>query len=99
MDAYDIARQYSIETERFDRTVCTGPLLRGSIIPSAPHEHASINRNAGQVAKKWRHEADRLGISWNDVKRAMQVYEGTQQYINDMEQLGPFNAPMPAGRR
>ena len=40
------AEQYVAETEAYDRTVCTGPIKHGSIIPATPREHSLVNRNA-----------------------------------------------------
>lgn len=40
------AEQYVAETEAYDRTVCTGPILKGSIMPTNSHERGLVNRNA-----------------------------------------------------
>lgn len=40
------AEKYVVETEAYDRTVCTGPIKDGSIMPATPHEHRLVNRNA-----------------------------------------------------
>lgn len=40
------AEQYIAETEAYDRTVCTGPIRHGSIMPATSHEHSLVNRNA-----------------------------------------------------
>ncbi|MGY2155772.1 hypothetical protein [Pseudomonas tolaasii] len=40
------AEQYVAGTEAYDRTVCTGPLVRGAIMPANSHERGLANRNA-----------------------------------------------------
>lgn len=44
-----IAEQYVRETEAYDRTVCTGPICHGEIIPVTGRERAQINRNAQEL--------------------------------------------------
>lgn len=45
----DLAKRYHELTEAYDRTVCTGPIVNGSIQPSTPTESALISRNAKTV--------------------------------------------------
>jgi hypothetical protein len=45
----DLAQQYVTEVETYDRTVCTGPVLRDGIMPATRHEFALVNRNARQT--------------------------------------------------
>jgi hypothetical protein len=40
------AEQYAAQTEAYDRTVCSGPILKGSIMPTNSHERGLVNRNA-----------------------------------------------------
>ena len=40
------AEQYVAETEEYDQTVCTGPVIRGAIMPANSHERGLANRNA-----------------------------------------------------
>jgi hypothetical protein len=40
------AERYIAETEAYDRTVCTGPIKHGAIMPANAHEHGLANRNA-----------------------------------------------------
>ena len=47
-----VAEQYIRDTEAYDRTVCTGPIISGEIMPATPHEHALISRNADQLFKR-----------------------------------------------
>lgn len=49
---YKLATQYHAECEAFDRTVCTGPVINGSIMPATPREMATISRNAKEVLRR-----------------------------------------------
>ncbi|MGR2709553.1 hypothetical protein B7453_09720 [Pseudomonas sp. IB20] len=40
------AEQYVAETEAYDRTVCTGTIVKGSIMPADSQERGLVNRNA-----------------------------------------------------
>ena len=44
--ARDLAEDYHRATEEFDRTVCTGPIINGSIRPACVAELYTINRFA-----------------------------------------------------
>lgn len=70
---HELAKRYHDETEAYDRTVCTGPIVRGSIQPFRPWEMAAINRNARQVFDRIAQEAARHDISraelWHAVGR------------------------------
>ena len=46
-----LAAYYNASTEAYDRTVCTGPIVRGEIQPASPRELALINRNASLTIK------------------------------------------------
>ena len=46
-----LAAYYNTSTEAYDRTVCTGPIVRGEIQPASPRELALINRNASLTIK------------------------------------------------
>src|SRR3989337_3905382 len=47
-----LAQRYHAEAEAFDRTVCTGPIREGSILPANPREMAAISRNANTLRKQ-----------------------------------------------
>lgn len=40
------AEQYVVETEAYDRSVCTGPVIRGAIMPANAHQQRLVNRNS-----------------------------------------------------
>lgn len=82
--AYELARRYSIETETFDRTVCTGPMYRGEIQPVGYAEIYAVSANAGKVRRRLEPEALAAGLTWRDVNQAMQSYENSQQFVDDM---------------
>jgi len=44
-----LAEKYHRVTEAYDRTVCTGPIVHGSIIPVTQFEREKVNRYARGV--------------------------------------------------
>lgn len=69
--AAELADRYYNETEAYDRTVCSGPLRDGSIMPMGPHERALVMRNAGQVREQIKREAEAQGISRQEMAQAI----------------------------
>lgn len=69
--AAELAERYHRETEAYDRTVCTGPIRDGSVMPIGPHELALVNRNAIKVRAQIMAEATAAGISAEDMRRAI----------------------------
>ena len=65
---YELAKRYHTETEYYDRTVCTGPVLNDSIMPATSHEMALINRNAMVVRKRINADADRDGFTLEEMR-------------------------------
>lgn len=61
-----LAKQYYEETEAFDRTVCTGPIRKGVILPATPNEHSLVNRNARMLNAKLEARAAALGFTRSD---------------------------------
>lgn len=45
----EIAEKYIRDAEAYDRTVCTGPIKHGEIMPADYHEFALVNRNAQRL--------------------------------------------------
>jgi hypothetical protein len=62
LKAYELAERYHAETEAYDRTVCTGPIRDGSIMPRDYREFGLVNRNAMKVRKQIMEEAAMAGI-------------------------------------
>jgi hypothetical protein len=69
----ELAERYHDETEAYDRTVCTGEIRRGSIMPANGQECALINRNADMVRHLLWLEASDLGITWREWLEAVQA--------------------------
>lgn len=67
----ELAERYHHETEAYDRTVCSGPIQHGSVMPIGPHELALVNRNAIKVRKQIMAEAAAHGISAQEMARAI----------------------------
>lgn len=64
-----LAEQYHERTEAYDRTVCTGPIINGSIMPVGPYEHSMINKHAAAVRRELGIEAAKSGFTarqWQD---------------------------------
>lgn len=49
---HELALRYHIEAEAYDSTVCTGPIIDGSVQPANPRELALIGRNASALLRR-----------------------------------------------
>jgi len=67
----ELARRYHAETEAYDRTVCTGPIVDGSIQPYGGRQTVLINQHARQVFLRIEAEAASHGISKAEIWRAI----------------------------
>jgi len=67
----ELAERYHHEAEAYDRTVCTGPVMHGSVMPADHRELAMVNGNAARLRKKIMAEAATHGISPQDMARAI----------------------------
>ncbi|MEL7966402.1 hypothetical protein AAG587_08495 [Vreelandella neptunia] len=70
----ELAKRYHEETEAFDRTVCTGPIIDGSIRPANNYQLQAINRNASMVRGIIVAAAEDAGISREEMRRAISHY-------------------------
>lgn len=70
----ELAERYHREAEAYDRTVCTGPIRDGSVMPIGQHELVLVNRNAIKVRKRVMDEAAQHGISRKEMARAISHY-------------------------
>jgi hypothetical protein len=59
----ELAAEYHERCETYDRRVCTGPIVRGSIAPANPRELRLINRHAIAVLRELRSRAELHGFS------------------------------------
>lgn len=66
-----LADEYHERCEAYDRTVCTGPILDGSIMPIDHRERYLISRNAQRVRRELVERGARLGFPRADVDRAI----------------------------
>ena len=67
-----LAEDYHHRTEAYDRTVCTGPIVRGGIMPANGWEMSLINRHAKAMRDELEVEAAKLGFApqqWRDAIR------------------------------
>lgn len=68
---HELAKKYHEETEAYDRTVCTGPIIDGSIRPMTPRELGLINKHAFEVRKRITQEALQAGLDLKVLARAI----------------------------
>lgn len=73
--ARELAVKYHYECETFDRTVCTGRVVRGSILPADARELGLINMHAKNVLRLIMREAEDYGICRADMVRAIATTE------------------------
>lgn len=66
-----LATRYHEACELYDRMVCTGPVVDGSIMPATHHEMALINRNAREVRRRIVADAEREGFTWRELADAI----------------------------
>jgi hypothetical protein len=66
-----LAKQYHDETEAFDRAVCSGPVVRGGIMPMTADERVKMIRNAKKVLVAIIKEAFEHGIGRSEMLRAI----------------------------
>lgn len=59
----ELADEYHRRCEEFDRTVCTGPIRGGEIMPATDRERMIINRYASTLREELWHRAARMGYS------------------------------------
>lgn len=70
----ELAEKYHTDCEAFDRTICTGPVVNGSVTPIGPRELAAVNMNASMVLREILTQAESEGLSRCDMKRAIGRY-------------------------
>lgn len=71
----ELAREYHDRTEAYDRTVCTGPILRNGIMPATDRERSLITQNADMLRAALDQEAAGLGFTWPQWLRAIRNAE------------------------
>lgn len=73
----DLAKRYYELTEAYDRTVCTGPIVNGSIQPSTPTESVLINRNAKNVIRDLLQQGGHHEITERELKEAIRRHRNS----------------------
>jgi hypothetical protein len=68
----ELAAEYHERCEAYDRRVCTGPIVRGSIVPANPRELRLINTHAIAVLRELRSRAELHGFSPIQLFKAIQ---------------------------
>ena len=63
----ELALRYHAECEAYDRTVCTGPIRNGEIMPTTIQEVALVSRNARKVFAYLAQLAHMDGFSHRDL--------------------------------
>lgn len=71
MKLRDLAQEYHDRTEAFDRTVCTGPIWHGGIMPANGQERSLINKHAKEVRDMIYREALKLGFTTKRIREAI----------------------------
>ena len=70
-----IAAEYHRRAEEYDRKVCTGQIINGSVMPSSNIEFQMINRHANSLLKELKERASiEFGIDGGEVTRAIRRY-------------------------
>jgi hypothetical protein len=59
---FDLAEEYHFRTEAYDRTVCTGPIRHGGIMPITGEERSLVNRHARSVMQEMVCRAESIGF-------------------------------------
>ena len=79
-DLIALADKYDHLTESFDRSVCTGPIINGSIRPSNGEEFRLINQNAKKVLQEVMNqvpgrEKELMDLirNWNRIRREYDI--------------------------
>ena len=73
---HELATRYHVLCESYDRTVCTGPIRNGSIMPASGHEMRMINKNARHVRKLVEDDALIKGVGRKELWRAIGNWKG-----------------------
>ena len=72
-----IAAEYHRRADEYDRKVCTGQIINGSIMPSSNTELQMINRHANSLLKELKERARiEFGIDGSEVTRVIRKYSG-----------------------
>lgn len=92
LELYQLAQAYYLETEAFDRSVCTGPILHGEIYPATHSEHGLIQTNALKVLARQNLRAEQLHPAGVEMLRA-EMKRYVQSGQRDADLAARFGGP------
>lgn len=67
----ELALEYHARAEAYDRTVCTGPVVRGAVMPNTYEELRLINHHASDLRDRLGAQAGTLGFTRMEWQRAI----------------------------
>jgi hypothetical protein len=70
----EFAERYHTLTEAYDRTVCSGPIVKGAIYPETPQQAALIDSNARTVLQDLARQAEPHQITLEELRRAIHAH-------------------------
>jgi 2-hydroxychromene-2-carboxylate isomerase len=76
-ELFELVKQYYERTEAYDRTVCTGPIRNGGIMPADGFQLGLICRNARRKMKELTTKALQMGFSDEQFNSAFRYYKQT----------------------
>lgn len=66
-----IVREYDERAEAYDRSVCTGPIINGEIMPANGSEFSAINRHALALRKELEPRVLAIGKTIRDFQQEL----------------------------
>ena len=76
----EFAEEYCERTEKYDRTVCTGPIKNGSILPMTSQEYNLAHTNAVKVRQELLIKMKELGFTNNEFWDAFHLERINHKY-------------------
>lgn len=73
---HELVKRYHEKTEAYDRSVCNGPIINGSIMPLTAYESKLISKYAFNLRTQLIKEAEQEGISPKELRSAISHYQG-----------------------
>jgi hypothetical protein len=70
-----LAARYCADTEAYDRTVCSGPVVAGEIYPATDRELSLISRHAKRLRQQILEEARAAGFTQAELNRAIALHD------------------------
>lgn len=73
---HELAHEYHVRTEAYDRIVCRGPVVHGAVMPASGLQVALVSKHARSVHRELRDKAAALGFTPEQWQKA--VHEAQQ---------------------